>query len=398
MNSAELKIQMLGEFSIRSGSQIISDNDNRSRKVWLLLAYMIYCRNHFIAQDELVRLLWGDEAGSSNPGNALKTMLHRVRSMLNQLGDGMGYSLISRREGSYAWNTEIPLFFDVDEFEALCKSAGAAAGNEEKLSLYLQALDLYRGDFLSKLSYEPWVVPISTYFHNLYIQSAQTTLTLLEARGRLEEVVSLCRRATVIDPYNEDLYRHLMRALLNQGNQRGAIQVFEEMSELLFSNFGIMPSDETKALFREAERIVNDRAVNIGTIREQLQEPPSEGGALLCDYDFFRVIYHMASRSIARSGDAVHIALLSVTGPEGDLSKRSLDRCMENLQDLIRINLRKGDVASRCSVSQYIIMLPQANYENSCMVMDRISKTFYRQYPHSPAVLHYSVQPLEPSA
>ena len=80
-----------------------------------------------------------------------------------------------------------------------------------------------------------------------------------------------------------------------------------------------------------------------------------------------------------------------------DLSQRSLSRAMENLQEQIRNNLRRGDAASRCSASQYILMLPHANYENSCMVCERIIRAFTRQYPHSPAELHYSVQPLEPT-
>ena len=43
---------------------------------------------------------------------------------------------------------------------------------------------------------------------------------------------------------------------------------------------------------------------------------------------------------------------------------------------------------------QYIILLPQANYENSRMVADRLVSAFYRRYPHSPARLRYTVQPL----
>ena len=42
-------------------------------------------------------------------------------------------------------------------------------------------------------------------------------------------------------------------------------------------------------------------------------------------------------------------------------------------------------------------MLPQANYENSCKVCERIVRAFYRKYPHSPAVIQYTVQPLNPS-
>ena len=133
-------------------------------------------------------------------------------------------------------------------------------------------------------------------------------------------------------------------------------------------------------------------------LKEQLKEVSPTKGALICEYDFFRLLYQAEARSISRSGHAVHIGLLSMTGEDNaDLSQRSLSRAMDNLQDQIRINLRRGDIASRCSASQFILMLPRANYENSCMVCERIIRAFTRQYPHSPAELHYSVQPLEPT-
>ena len=399
MEPLDLQVRMLGGFSIRLGGKEINDSDNRSRKVWLLMAYMIYCRNRSISQEELADLLWGEEERSSNPINALKTMFHRVRSLLNQLDSSAGHSLIVRQEGTYAWNQEVPFSLDTDDFEALCRKGASEEDEEARLETDLQALALYGGDFLPKLSAEPWVVPISAYFHNLYIRTVQEVLPLLEGRGRLEEAAELCRKSVVVEPYNELLYQHLMQDLLTLGRQQEVISVYEDMSQLLFDNFGIMPSDETRAIYREAMRTVNDKAVSIITLREQLREPEGSAGALFCDYDFFKVLYHAEARAVARSGDAVHICLLSVTGDQNqELPKRSLDRCMENLQELIRTSLRKGDIAARCSISQYILMLPQANYENSCRVCERIIRAFGRQYPHSPASLHYSVQPLEPNA
>ena len=69
---------------------------------------------------------------------------------------------------------------------------------------------------------------------------------------------------------------------------------------------------------------------------------------------------------------------------------------MEKLDEEIRTSLRRGDAASRCSSSQYILMLPQANYENSCMVCSRVAKNFARKFPHSPARFQYTVYPLHP--
>ena len=398
MEQETLRVQMLGEFAIHLRDHGISDNDNRSHKIWLLLAYMIYCRNRPVSQQELTHLLWEREVSSSNPLNALKTMFHRVRTMLDQLDTRAGHNLILRKNGSYAWNTDLPLTLDAEEFEASCHTGTAAETEEEQLRCYLQALSLYQGDFLSKLSSESWVIPIAAYYHNLYLSTALKAIQLLEGRSRREEAVSLCRKALVFEPYREDLYLHLLQNLLQMGKREEVISVYEEMRDLLFSNFGVMPSEDLRALYREASRTVNSRTISMELLEEQLREPLSVSGAMVCDYDFFKVLYHAETRALLRSGNAIHISLLSVTAADGSaLSKRSLDRAMENLLDLIRGNLRRGDIASRCSVSQYVLMLPQANYENSCRVSERVIQAFYRQYPHSPAKIHYSIQPLHPN-
>lgn len=397
MKENQLCIRMLGTFSIEWNGKQIDDSNNRAKKVWLLLAYIIYCRGRAVTQEELTGLLWGDDEESANPVNALKTMLHRGRTMLNQLGESAGHDLIIRQQGSYAWNGAVPVWLDVEEFERL-SGEGACAPEEERLDCCLQALALYQGDFLNKLSTEPWVLPIAAYFHNRYIRIVEEVLPLLEEQGRLSEAAALCRRAISIEPYHEGLYQHLMRSLLDLGDSRGAVRVYEDMNELFFSQFSVMPAEETRALYREAIRTVNDRAVPIGVVREQLRETAPPPGALICEYDFFKLLYHAEARFITRTGDAIHIALISMTAENGgELSKRSLDRAMDNLQEQVQLNLRRGDVAARCSISQFIVLLPQANYENSCMVCERIIKAFYRQYPHSPAKLHYSVQPMDPT-
>ena len=80
-----LNVQMLGGFSISTRTKQISDRDNRSRKMWILLAYLIYHRHRIILQEELIELLWGEDEQGANPVGALKTMFHRVRMMLDKL-------------------------------------------------------------------------------------------------------------------------------------------------------------------------------------------------------------------------------------------------------------------------------------------------------------------------
>jgi len=395
-----LKVNMLGTFSIQLNDHSIDDRTNRMRKVWLLLAFLIYSRNSHITQDHYLSLLQSSGSeDTSDPNGRLKAMFYRTRAMLNQIDEHAGHNWIVRKNGTYAWNAEIPLVLDVEEFERLCNLASAATDEDSCLDLYLQALALYQGDFLAKLSAEPWVMPLSTYYHQLFLHAAERVLTLFMEREQWEDAISLCEKALKIEPYSETLYKCLMRCCIAVNNRSRAVTLYEEMSELLFSTFGVMPSDESRALYREASREAENLTVPSGTVSEQLREPTAPKGALYCEYDFFKLLYQVQARSIIRSGDVIHIALFSLHGQRGkELPRRSLDRAMDNLQELVLSNLRQGDIVTRCSISQLIIMLPQANYENSCMVCQRLLKAFTRQYPHSPAEIRYSVHPLEPLA
>ena len=395
MNGPTLQVQMLGQFTLRYGDRTISDSDDRSRRVWSLLAYMLYNHGRSFAQEELIRLYWSNSEKSADPGNALKSIFHRIRTALDKLQPGLGRLLIRRKAGRYFWNNAMPLSLDIEDFEAHFHAAEAAGDDDVRLAEYQAALALYAGDPLPRVTDEIWTIPIVAYYHSLYTRAAAGAIELLEKQERTAEAVALCRRAIHIEPYQEDLYEHLMRGLLRTGDMKGAMSVYEEMSEQLFAHFGVMPSETLRTLYRQATRTVNDRTLTMDEVCSQLAEPAPHGGAMVCEYDFFKFLYPSEARSIARKGHTSNICRLSVSGKDGEmLARRSLDPAMNNLQVLVQNNLRRGDAIARCSISQYIILLPQANYENSRMVADRLVSAFYRRYPHSPARLRYTVQPL----
>lgn len=395
MNGPTLQVQMLGQFTLRYGDRTISDSDDRSRRVWSLLAYMLYNHGRSFAQEELIHLYWSNNEKSADPGNALKSIFHRIRTALDKLQPGLGRLLIRRKAGRYFWNNAMPLSLDIEDFEAHFHAAEAAGDDDVRLAEYQAALALYAGDPLPRMTDEIWTIPIVAYYHSLYTRAAAGAIELLEKQERTAEAVALCRRAIHIEPYQEDLYEHLMRGLLRTGDMKGAMSVYEEMSEQLFAHFGVMPSETLRTLYRQATRTVNDRTLTMDEVCSQLAEPAPHSGAMVCEYDFFKILYRAEARSIARNGHSANICLLSVSGKDGEmLARRSLDPAMNNLQVLVQNNLRRGDAIARCSISQYIILLPQANYENSRMVADRLVSAFYRRYPHSPARLRYTVQPL----
>lgn len=388
-----IKVSMLGEFTLQFGDALLRESGTRSRRIFGLLSFLICHRGHPVSQYKLIDLLWGDSGEITNPENTLRILLHRTRSQLDQLYVGAGRECILRKDGSYIWNPEIPVEADYQQFEALIQNPQGS-----RLENLLQALQLYRGEFLFRQSSDSWVVPICTHFQNLFLEASREAAQLLMEQQRTQEAAEVCRRWLAAEPYSEAACQMLMQVLAAAGNPQGAGELYEAFSRRLFDDFGIRPSEDTRRVYRNLVHSPVDRTMDMDEVLEHLQEPEGPPGALQCDYDYFKMLCYAERRAIERSGAVTHVALLSISGtPDKPLSKRSLNRIAEQLGQCLRTNLRRGDVISQCSASQYIIMLPKANYENSCMVCRRCIAAFQRSHPHVSARIHFLVQPLTPN-
>ncbi len=391
-----LQVNMLGEFSLVCGESKVDDQSSRSKKVWTLIQYLIANRMKDVSQNDLIEVLWPEGSEIGDPANTLKTIVHRARQAMDTLGFEDGKSIILYRSGAYAWNNELRDEVDAEEFLTCCEAAQKASG-DKKLSYLMRALSYYRGDYLPKASFEPWVMPLSSYFRTRYIQAVHDAVALLTQAGRYGDIISLCRRASVIDPYDESIHFALIQALVATGAQQEAMSHYNYVTELFFSHFGVTPSPELMQLYREVVRTSKNTEMDLGTIRESLAESERTGGAFYCEFEIFKDIYRMQARNASRNGLVLHIALVSVLDGYGKkLTQLKMNVAMERLRDIIATSLRRGDVFARYSVSQYLLMLPLANFENTQMVMDRVTRNFKHAYPKMELLLHFSALPLDP--
>ena len=391
-----LYVNMLGNFSLKLDDQTISCDNNRSKQIWNLLAFLICNSGKVMPTADLASLLWDSDKGDNSIG-AIKTAMHRVRATLDKLRPNAGKQMLLYKDGGYMWNPDICMILDTNRFVKLL-SKSDAINIEDELEMYLEAISLYKGKFLSGLSNESWIIPPQTYYNDMYLVAIEKIMPVLEKKGRYSEAVEICKNALQINQYTESLYQHLMRFLLILNKRAEVVEIYEEMSKLLLGAFGVIPNQESRSLYRAAIQTEVNRVMNPERIMEQLNETGDITGALCCDFDFFKMLYQANARTIVRNGDAIHIALLTLKKRTNkDVSPKSISIAMDNLENHMCKSLRKGDVISRCSASQFVIMLPQANYENSCMVCKRFIDSFERKYPHSPIYVDYYVTSLLPS-
>ena len=388
-----LYITMLGGCSLSYNGCSVGSKTIRSKRIWMLIEYLITYRNREVTQDELIDLLYPDDR-SELPLNALKTLVHRARSVLNELHFVDGKELIRQCPGGYAWNAELPTEVDADRFESLINDSNALDSDAgRQLALRLKAIELYKGDFLPDASSETWVVPITAYYRFLYVNAVNAVLDTLAAKNAFKELITVAQRAIVIDPYEERLYYYLILALASTDQIPAAKAQYEHLTDLLHREFGVTPSKELQALYKKITKTGNGIENDLGIIKSQMREDSKKHGAFCCDYDFFREVYQLQVRSAARLGKPIHLCLITVSDRHGQtLTRRTLENVMKKLSESIQKSLRSGDVYSRYSASQYVVLLPQANYDNSKMVVERIVRCYKLDHSHSPAKLEYTIQ------
>jgi len=390
-----VSVVTLGRFGMETDGVLLTDEANRSQKLWNVLAYLIVHRERAVPQSEFIGVFWPED-DSTNPANALKTLLYRIRIMLEPLFGAELRPILSRR-GAYVWNGTVACDVDADRFEALCRQAeNAALGDEARMALYREAVSLYKGDFLPKLDGQLWVVPLSARYHTLYLSAVKAFAVLLETHESYEEMAELCTRASQLDPLDETLHVLILRAFIRQGKNAAALTHYEKATDLLYRNLGIHPSEELRALYTEIMRVEKTLETDLGVIQKELQETAARPGAFVCEYGFFREAYRLEARRAQRNGACVHVGLITVALPGGGIPPLGvLGITMDQLLDVLVQNLRRGDVVSKYSGAQYVVMLPSANFEDSSMVMDRIVSAFYHQHRRNFLKLSCKIRELE---
>lgn len=395
MGNSKIKIKLFGNFEIIVNGNVVLSQLRQAKKTCLFLEYLILKRERSVSHDELLDMLWSDRE-SSNPATALRTLLHRYRSLVDQNGiPELNDSILTMR-GSYQWNPDLDCEIDVFEFERLCQEARQpTATDRERIEKYLQVINIYTGPLLTNSADEMWVVPKSVYYHDMFLESIFTLIELLKSEEEYNMIVQVCRKAMDVDLFDERLHLELMMALVKTGKKREALSQYYFATDLHYKQMGVQPSDEIRAIYKLIVQADQDMEADIEKVQATIEEEDEMGGAFVCEYEIFKEIYQLQRRIIQRYNSTMFLALITVSNTyEQRFDNLVLDNIMKQLLNVARTNLRRGDTISRYSAMQYVILLPSVTYETGKMVMERIKKAFYREYVKSSVMLTYKLRPL----
>lgn len=375
-----LKITTFGEFSLSSEKHTLTEQNKRSRKMWTLLQYFIANHNREISQNELIELLW-PEGESDNPSGALKTQLHRLRTVLEKLETGE--EVIVSTLGAYAFNSRLPHEADFELFEEYLEKSGGSIPDNERLEYLLKAISLYKGDFLHKSALDPWVMPLNAYYHSLYIKAVNQASDLLYKAGRKQETADICRKAVIIDPMDEALHCRLIKTLGDLGDTKAAAEQYRYATSI-FLDQGITPSEELTSLYGITSAEKDKSISSISEVRKRLDEKEMPNGAFFCQFELFKHIYRLEMRDAERSRTPVHLCILTITEADGSIPDGALlKKVCGRLISAVSVSLRTSDVYTRSSAAQLALLLPNTTEQTCVKIIDRVLKKFKHDNPRA---------------
>ena len=217
------------------------------RQLRVLLTLLALDAGRVVPVASLAGQLWPEDL-PGNPGNALQTLVSRLRAELRQAGAG---DVIESHPAGYRLAVP-PGAVDVMAFEELAAQGRRALADGdagEAARILRDALLTWRGE------------PLADAVGSDFADAAAAKLTELRASvlaDRIEADLALGEGASLIgelrvllsaDPLAERPRAQLMRALYAAGRQAEAIAVYHEGRELLADQLGVDPSAQLEHVY-----------------------------------------------------------------------------------------------------------------------------------------------------
>lgn len=368
---------MLGDFTVSYNRKTIVSEKNRSNNVIRLFQYLLVKHSQAVGQVELINNVLGDSNDYDDPVHTLKNIVYRLRKFLSASGlPDMEY--IYFQKGAYGLSGDIEYDLDTERFENAANKAGNALSEDKRLEFLLEAISVYTGDFLPRSSDMQWVTPRAVRCQDMFLNCVKSAYAIMQKRQDLGPMKDALEKALVLYPYDEQLHILYISCLYSLNKVREAVSHYDYATALLFDELGVSPSAEMQELYDKIAGTLNIAVSSIEDIRTDMNEEAMERGAYFCNYQVFANTYRVIVRQTERSGRSVFLMLLTLgnTGISGTYTIGKTKEISDALHYAIKTSLRRGDLYTRFSSTQFITMLMDINLENCKSVSNRIAENF----------------------
>jgi DNA-binding SARP family transcriptional activator len=243
-----LRVRALGGFALERDGEPFKFGRKAPKRLLDVLRAVVALGGVQVDGGRVASLLWPDADGDEGR-SALKTMLHRARSLL-----GSAWLLV--RDGQISFDAKA-VWLDTWAFEhvsgrieslLLAGPASERTDDGELERRRLQLFALYRGNLFGESDVPAWALQTRDRLRARFVRAIDLLGQRLERRGRHDDAIALYRAALEQDNLAEELYQRLMECHLARGEDAQALNAYRRCRELLSIVLGLKPSARTDAL------------------------------------------------------------------------------------------------------------------------------------------------------
>lgn len=217
-------------------------------------------------------------------------------------------------------------------------------------------------------------------YQSQYLDTVKVLCALLEQQKRWAEIETYSSQVMKVDSLDEDIQIMFLRSLYGQNKYDLAMLHYEKVNKMFYESMGNYYPEKLRAEFQKLLTENSDSITDAEELQKDLSTQEETKGAFFTDYQVFRQIYRMESRRLKRFGMAEYVMFLTLRRKnkifEGTAVDPVLEKGMSLLEKQLRSSLRIGDVVTRYSVTQFIVLLPACSYESGIKVGERIERQF----------------------
>ena len=246
-STAALEIQILGNFRIAVGGQVLERPAWRLRKAESLVKLLAATSGHRLHREQILEALW-PEANLQGAAAAFYQALHFARRALEpDLIDRHSSAFLSLERNVLELRSPGRLWIDADEFEDAAATARAKGDPES----YQRAVGLFSGDLLPDDLYEDSVTARRQQLRFTCLDLLAELAQRLQSHGDLDGAIAALERALQIEPTCQELYVALMRIYAMAGMRERALLQYRRLSEVLAREVGAQPDPTTRQLYED---------------------------------------------------------------------------------------------------------------------------------------------------
>lgn len=151
---------------------------------------------------------------------------------------------------------------------------------------------------------------------------------------------------------------------------------------------------EEKYSFGETE---NTEVIDITQLRGFIEESEPDEGVFKVEYNSFKNIYRFLKRYSQRSGNSIQILLFTLKDLSLGVSPKNneLVLSMRVLENCIKDSLRKNDVATKYTSSQFLVILMDVEEIDRQLVVDRILNNWSICNQYQNILLKYDIEEIK---